>query len=87
MGPMLEWLQIQPNLAHQHLQMPQPTLKTITTVIILPSLTKKPDTRLKGTEKLMDHLEEELEEKLLSQIKPQPDQCSQDFYSWLSHIQ
>ena len=53
--------------------MPPPTLKTVITVIILPSLANEPDTRLKGTEKLMDHLEEELEEELLSQIKTQPD--------------
>ena len=51
--------------------MPQPTLKTIITTIILPSLTNEPDTRLKGTEKLKDHLEEELEEESLSQIKIQ----------------
>ena len=49
--------------------MPQPTLKTVITAIILPSLINDPDARPKGTEKLMDHLEEEL----LSQIKIQPD--------------
>ena len=56
-------------LAPQHLQMPQPTLKTLISAIILPSLINKPDARLKGTEKLMDYLEEEI----LSQIKIQPD--------------
>ena len=64
---------MQPHLAPQHPQMPPPTLKTVKTIIILPSLTNEPDARLKGTEKLMDHLEEELEEELLSQIKTQPD--------------
>ena len=64
---MLELLRIQPHLAPQHPQIP--TLKAVITIIILPSLANKPDTRLKGTEKLMDHLEEEL----LSQIKTQPD--------------
>ena len=53
--------------------MPPPTLKTVITIIILPSLTNEPDARLKGTEKLMDHLEKELEEELLSQITSQPD--------------
>ena len=52
-----------------HLQMAQPTLKTPITAIILPSLMNEPDARLKGTEKLLDHLEE----KLLSQTKIQPD--------------
>ena len=69
MAPMLELVRRQPNLAFQHLQMPQPTLKTVITTIILPSLANNPDTRLKGTEKLMDHLEEEL----LTQTKTQPD--------------
>ena len=59
MGLMLELVRRQPNLAPQHLQMPQPTLKTVITAIILPSLTNEPDDRLKGTEQLMDHLEEE----------------------------
>ena len=49
--------------------MPQPTLETLITTIILPSLIEEPDARLKGTEKLLDHLEEES----LSQIKIQPD--------------
>ena len=49
--------------------MPPPTLKAAITVPILPSLTNKHDARLKGTEKLMDHLKEEL----LSQTKTQPD--------------
>ena len=53
--------------------MPPPTLKTVITIIILPSLTNEPDARLKGTEKLMDHLEKELEEEILSQITSQPD--------------
>ena len=69
MGIMLELLRIQPNLAPEHLLMPQPTLKTIITAIILPSLANEPDARLKGTEKLMDHLEEELKEESLSQTK------------------
>ena len=64
---------MQPHLAPQHPQMPPPTLKTVITIIILPSLANKPDAWLKGTEQLMDHLEEELEEELLSQIKTQPD--------------
>ena len=65
MGLMLGLLRMQPSLAclHQH-----PTLKILITTIIVPSLVNKPDARLKGTEKLMDHLEEEL----LSQIKIQP---------------
>ena len=50
-------------------QMAPPTLKTVATIIILPSLTNKPDARLKGTEKLRVHLEEEL----LSQTKTQPE--------------
>ena len=72
---MLELLKMQSHLAPQHPQMPLPTLKTIITIIILPVLGNKPDTRLKETEKLMDHLEnkEELEEGSLSQIKTQPD--------------
>ena len=49
--------------------MPQPTLKTLIATIILPSLIDEPNDRLMGTEKLMDHLEEEF----LSQIKIQPD--------------
>ena len=49
--------------------MPQQTQKTVITTIILPSLANEPDARLKGTEILMDHLEEEL----LSQIMIQPD--------------
>ena len=68
----MELVRRQPNLAPQHLQMPQPTLNTVTTIIILPSHANGPDTRLKGAEKLMDHLGEE-EEELLSQIKTQPD--------------
>ena len=64
---------MQPHLAPQHPQMPPPTLKTVIPIIILPSLANKPDAWLKGTEQLMDHLEEELEEELLSQIKTQPD--------------
>ena len=67
MGLMLELVRRQPNLAPQHLQMPLPTLKTVIPTTILPSLTNKPDARLKGTEKLMDHLEEES----LSQIRIQ----------------
>ena len=43
------------------------------TAIILPSLINEADIRLKGTEKVMDHLEEEL----LSQIKRQPDTSMQ----------
>ena len=43
------------------------------TTIILPSLINEPDARLKGTEELMDHLEEEL----FSQIKVQPDTSMQ----------
>ena len=69
MGPMLELVRRQPNLAPQHVQIRQPTLKTVITAIILPSLTNEPDDRLKGTEKLRDHLEVEL----LSQIETQPD--------------
>ena len=69
---MLELLKIQHHLAPQHPQTPPPTLKTVITVIILTSLTNKADARLKGTQKLMDHLEEELAEELLSQIKTQP---------------
>ena len=56
-------------LAPQHAQMPPPTLKAVITIISLPSLTNEPDARLKGTEKLMDHQQEEL----LSQVKNQPD--------------
>ena len=70
---MLELLRIQPHLVPQHPQMPPPTLKITITIIILPSLTNGSDARLKGTEKLMDHLEEQLldhlEEGLHSQIK------------------
>ena len=73
----LELHRIQPHLTPQHPQMPLPTLKTVITIIILLSLTNKPDTMLKGIEKLRDHLEEELlyhlEEELLSQINTQPD--------------
>ena len=69
MGLILGLLRRQPNLALLHLQMPQPTLKTVKTAIILPSLINEPDASFKGTEKLMDHLEEEL----LFQIKIQPD--------------
>ena len=47
---------------------------------MLPSLVNEPDTRLKGTEKLMDHLEEEL----LSQIKIQPDKPVQSEFPELS---
>ena len=47
---MLELFSIQPHPAPQHPQMPPPTLKAVITVIILPSLTNEPDTRLKGTE-------------------------------------
>ena len=70
---MLGLLRRQSNLAPMHPQIPQPTLKTVTTAIILPSLINKPDARLEGTEKLMDHLEEEL----LSQIKIQPETSRQ----------
>ena len=49
--------------------MPPPTLKAVITIIILPLLVNEPDTRLKGTEKLMDYLEEEL----LSETKTQLD--------------
>ena len=66
---MLGLLRMQPSLAQLHQQMPQPCLKRQITTIILSSLINEPDTRLKGTERLMDHLEEEL----LSQIKIQPD--------------
>ena len=84
MGPMVELVTRQPNLAPQHLQMPQPTLKTVITTSILPSLTNEPDARLKGTEKLRDHLEEEL----FSQIKTQPDTLMQSGLSELvSHVQ
>ena len=69
MGLMLGLLRRQPNLAPLHLQMAQPTLKTPITAIILPSLMNEPDARLKGTDKLLDHLEEEL----LPQTKIQPD--------------
>ena len=69
MGLMLGLLRRQPNLAPLHLKMTQPTLKAPITTIFLPSLINKPDTRLKGTEKLLDHLEEEL----LLQIIIQPD--------------
>ena len=65
MGLILELVRRQCNLAPQHLQMPQPTLETVITTVILPSLINNPDARLKGTEKLLDHLEEES----LSQIK------------------
>ena len=61
MGLMVELVRRQPNLAPHHLQMPQPTLRTVITTIILPSLINEPE--------LMDHLEEEL----LSQVKIQPD--------------
>ena len=82
MGLMLELLRKQPNLAPQHLQMPQPTLKTVITAIILPSLTNNPDARLKGAEKLMDHLEEEVLSQIKIQIKyNQIHQCNQDFNS------
>ena len=70
MGLMLGLLRMQPNLASLHLEMPQQTLKTWITAIILPSLINE---TAKGTEKLMDHLEEEL----LSQIKIQPDTSMQ----------
>ena len=80
MGPMVELVTRQPNLAPQHLQMPQPTLKTVITTSILPSLTNEPDARLKGTEKLRDHLEEEL----FSQIKTQPDTLMQSGLSELA---
>ena len=73
-----------PHLAPQHPLMPQPTLKTIITIIILPSLTNKPDARLKDTEKPMDHLEEELEEELPSQIKTQPDTPMQSRFPGLA---
>ena len=69
MSLMLELVRIHPNLAPNQLQMSHETLKTVLTTIIMPSLVKKSDARLKGTEKLMDHLEEEF----LSQIKIQPD--------------
>ena len=80
MGPLVELVTRQPNLAPQHLQMPQPTLKTVITTSILPSLTNEPDVRLKGTEKLRDHLEEEL----FSQIKTQPDTLMQSGLSELA---
>ena len=75
---MVELLRIQADQVPHQLQMAPPTLKTVTTIIILPSLTNKPDARLKGTEKLRDHREEELlrdhlEEELLSQTKTQPE--------------
>ena len=65
----------QPNLAPQYYQMPQSTLKTVITAIILPSIINVPYTRLKGTEKLMDHLEEESlsQIKIKKQIKIHPD--------------
>ena len=66
---MLGLLRMQLSLASKHLHKPQLTRKTLITAIILLSLINKPDARLKRTEKLMDHLEEEL----LSQIKTQPD--------------
>ena len=44
MGPMLELVRRQPNLALQHVQMSQPTLKTVITAMILPSLANEPDT-------------------------------------------
>ena len=74
---MLELLKMQTHLAPQHPQMPPPTLKTEITVIMPTSLTIEPDARLKGTEKVMDHLEEELEEELLLKSKlNQIHQCS-----------
>ena len=66
---MVELLRIQAHLVPYQLQMAPPTLKTATTIIILPSLTNMPDTRLKGTENLRDYLEEELH----SQTKTQPE--------------
>ena len=81
MGLMLDLLRRQPNLAPQYMQMPQPTLKT---VIILLSLISKPDARLKGTEKLMDDLEEKLH---LKSKYNQIHQGNQDFQSWLSCLQ
>ena len=54
---MLELVRSQPNLEPQHLEMPQPALKTVITTIILQLLTNEFDARLKGTEKLLDHLE------------------------------
>ena len=68
-GPMVELLRIQAHLVPHQLQMAPPPLKTVTTIIILPSLANKPDARLKGTDTLRDHLEEEL----LSQTKTQPE--------------
>ena len=59
MGLLLELPRRQPNLTSQHLQMPQPTLKTAVTAIILPSHANEPDARMKGTKKLMDHIKEE----------------------------
>ena len=53
--------------------MPQLTLKTVITAIILPSLANKPDARLKGAVKLMDHLEEESLSQIKIQIKTPPD--------------
>ena len=38
MGLMLELVRSQPNLAQQYLQVPQPTLKTVITAIILASV-------------------------------------------------
>ena len=55
---MVELPRIQPHLVPHQLQMAPPTLnteKTVTTIIILPSLTNNSDTRLKGTETLSDH--------------------------------
>ena len=47
---MLELVRIHPNLAPNQLQMSHETLKTVLTTIIMPSLVKKSDARLKGTE-------------------------------------
>ena len=60
MEPMLGLCRMQLMLASKHLQKPQLTQKTLITAIIVLSLINKPDARLKRTEKLMDHLEEEL---------------------------
>ena len=81
-GLRLEFPRIQSHLALQHPQLPPPTLKK--SVIILPSLANKHDSRLKGTEKVSDHLEEELlSQSELNQIH----QCIQNIQSWLSHLQ
>ena len=84
---MLELLRRQPHVAPQHPQIPPPALKIVITIIILPSLTSKPDTRLKGTDKLMDHLEEELLDHLHSQIKTQPDTPVQSELPEMAHLQ